>query len=72
MRLRLRLGLGLGLGLRLRTGLRDVVGGPAASAQGQQSEKESEQKSAETKLTAFHDNHSLLFVIKNFVDIILR
>ena len=61
-------------GLRIGAGIwiRGVVGGPAAPAERCQSEEKNAQKSAETKLTAFHDNHSLLFVIKNFVDIILR
>ena len=56
--------LGLRLGLRIPP--REVVlPAAAASAQSQQSEKERGQKSADTKLPAFHENHSLLFVMRN-------
>ena len=60
--LRLWLWLGLWLGLRLRLGIlprEGIVPAAATSAQSQQGEEEHRQKSADTKLSAFHDTHSI-------------
>ena len=72
LRLRLRLRLWLGLWLKLRLRLRlgilpreGIVPAAATSAQSQQGEEEHSQKSADTKLSAFHDTHSLQFAVIN-------